>query len=207
MKKSDIWNFWAGKYDKLWVQKYSLKPTRAYILSVISENFKNENIKILDLGCGPGELIEELNNKLNKFDITGVDFSEKMLEVSKKRNPNAKHIQMDVAELNKLNDKFNIIICTHSLPYYKEPEKVMIELNRLLKDDGKIYIGFASGNNFYDKLALSFVKLTTGPANYPSDMKFKQIIEPYFQVDKLKIIKEKSFMPRIAIYTLKKVKI
>lgn len=205
MKKSDIWNFWAGKYDKLWVQKYSLKPTRAYILSVISENENDENIKILDLGCGPGELIEELNNKFNNLDITGVDFSEKMLEVSKKRNPNAKHIQMDVADLYKLNDKYNIIICTHSLPYYKEPEKVMVELNRLLKDEGKIYIGFASGNNFYDKLALGFVKFTTGPANYPSDEKFKQIIKPYLQVKKLKIIKEKSFMPRIAIYTLKKV--
>jgi len=207
MKKSDIWNFWAGKYDKLWVQKYSLKPTRTYILSVISKNENDENIKVLDLGCGPGELIKELNDKSNKFDITGVDFSEKMLEVSKKRNPDSKHIKMDVVDLNKLNDKFNIIICTHSLPYYKEPEKVMVELNRLLIDDGKIYIGFASGNNFYDKLALSFVKLTTGPANYPSDLKFKQIIKPYLQVENLKVIKERSFMPRIAIYTLKKVKI
>ena len=207
MKKSDIWNFWAGKYNKLWVQKYSLKPTRNYILSVISESKKNENIKILDLGCGPGELIEELENEFNNIDITGVDFSEKMLEVSKSRNPDAKHIQMDVADLYKLNDKFNVIICTHSLPYYKEPEKVMSELKRLLKDDGRIYIGFASGDNFYDKLVLSFVKLTTGPANYPSDEKFKQIIAPYLKVEKLKIIKEKSFMPRIAIYTLKKVKI
>lgn len=208
MKKSDIWNFWAGKYDKLWVQKYSLKPTRNYILNSVLQNQKNdEKINILDLGCGPGELIEELNSKFNNLNITGIDFSEKMLEVSKKRNPHTKHIKMDVAELNNLNDKFNIIICTHSLPYYKEPRKVMGELSRLLEDDGRVLIGFASGDNFYDKLALSFVKLTTGPANYPSDEKFKQIIEPYLQVEELKIIKEKPFMPRIAVYTLKKASI
>jgi len=74
----------------------------------------------------------------------------------------------------------------------------------LLKDNGRVFMGFASGDNFYDKVALSFVKLTTGPANYPSDIKFKELISSYFQVEVLKVIKEKFFMPRIAIYTLKK---
>jgi ubiquinone/menaquinone biosynthesis C-methylase UbiE len=209
MKKSDVWNFWAGKYDKLWVQKYSLKPTRDYIIKVTSETYNeynsSEKIRILDLGCGPGELIEEFFNKFENIDVTGVDFSEKMLEISQKRNHRAKHIKMDVSDLHNLKDKYNIIICTHSLPYYKEPEKVMKELNRLLEDDGTIYMGFASGENSYDKFALGFVKFTTGPANYPSDKKFRMLFEPFLQVIKLKIIREKSFMPRISIYTLKKV--
>jgi len=195
MKKSDIWNFWANKYDKLWVQKYSLKPTRNYILSAISESidkykykYEDKNIKILDLGCGPGELINEISNKFHNCDVTGLDFSEQMLEISKVRNPKSKHIKMDVAELNNLNnsndknDKFNIITCTHSLPYYESPEKVMDELFRLLDDDGRIYMGFASGDNIYDRFALSIVKFTTGPANYPSDEEFRKLIKPYFVV-------------------------
>lgn len=202
--KSSIWNFWANKYDKLWVQKYSLKPTRNYILSAVSNIVSNDNMKVLDLGCGPGELIEELESNFDNLHVTGVDFSEGMLEVSRKRNPEAEHIKMDVAELYKLRDKFDVIVCTHSLPYYKNPENVMKELNRLLKDNGRIFIGFASGNNFYDKFALSFVKLTTGPANYPSHEKFKQLVHNYFQIANLKIIKEKIYMPRIAVYTLKK---
>lgn len=210
--KSKIWNFWANKYDKLWVQKYSLTPTRNYILKAITElidldKLKENNINLMDLGCGPGQLIDEISIKFNNIKITGIDFSNKMLEVSKLKNSKANHIQMDVSELNELNDKFNIITCTHSLPYYKEPHNVMKELHRLLDNNGRILIGFASGNSFYDKLVLSFVKLTTGPASYPSDIKFKNIISPYFEVENLKIIKEKSFMPRIAIYTLKKVNI
>lgn len=201
--KEKVWNFWAAKYDKLWVQKYSLKPTRDYILEAVSQNI-NRKSKILDLGCGPGELIRELFNKYEDVDITGVDFSEGMLQVSKSRNPKAKHIKMDVSKLHKINEKFDLIICTHSLPYYKEPKKVMKELNRLLNDEGKVFIGFASGNSFYDKFILSFVKLTTGPANYPSDIKFRKLIRPYFTVENIKIIKEKKYMPRIAIYTLKK---
>ena len=79
----NIWNFWADKYDKLWVQKYSLKPTRDYITSALSNIKHDEKIKILDLGCGPGELISELTNKFKNIEITGIDFSEKMLEISK----------------------------------------------------------------------------------------------------------------------------
>lgn len=202
--KSKIWNFWADKYDDLWVQKYSLRPTRKYILQAMSEINSKENIRILDLGCGPGQLISELYEKFSNVDITGIDFSEKMLEVSKERNPQAAHIKLDVAELYKLKGNFDVVICTHSLPYYKEPNNVMKELNRLLKDNGKIFLGFASGNNLYDKFVLSFVKLTTGPANYPSDKEFRELISSYFQIEKLKVIKEKFFMPRIAVYTLKK---
>ena len=106
-----------------------------------------------------------------------------------------------------MEGKYDIIICTHSLPYYKEPKNVFKELHRVLKSEGKILVGFASGYSFYDKFVLSFVKLTTGKANYPSDNDFRLLVSPYFNVENLKIIKEKFFMPRIAVYTLKKVEI
>ena len=203
----NIWNFWADKYDKLWVQKYSLKPTRNYIVKALSKYIKNDGIKVLDLGCGTGELIFELTNKFNNLEVTGIDFSEKMIEISKKRNPSAKHLKMDASELNVLDTKYDIIVCTHSLPYYKEPKNVFKHLNNLLSDEGKLLIGFASGDSIYDKFILGFVKLTTGKANYPSDNEFRAMIFPFFEVENLKIIRKKFFMPRIAVYTLKKVKL
>jgi len=206
--RSELWDFWANKYDRLWVQKYSLKPTRDYITTVIEKNRNSEaSITLLDIGCGPGELIEQLENHFDNIEVTGIDFSKGMLAVSQSRNKRATHIKMDVADLHSLNDKFDIIVCTHSLPYYKEPHKFIKDLHGILADNGKIYMGFASGNNLYDKLLLSIVKLTTGPANYLSDEKYKNLVKPYFRIEKLKIIKERFFMPRIAVYTLKKVEL
>lgn len=200
---SAIWDFWAKRYNKLWVQKYSLRPTREYLLKT---ELKGQDLKILDLGSGPGELIEELYKKNEDLNIAAIDFSEEMLNVSRERNPKAIHIKMDVEDLNEIDEKFNIIFCTHSLPYYKNPKKVMKNLNNILVHNGELYMGFASGNSFYDKFVLTFVKLTTGQAYYPSDSEFKKLIQPYFYVENLKIIKERFFMPRIAIYKLKKVK-
>ena len=198
----NIWDFWAKSYDKLWVQKYSLRPTREYIKSLFNNS---EPAKVLDLGCGPGELINELIEINPNLDIVALDFSKAMINISRTKNPKAKHILMDVGDLNKLEDKFNIIISTHSFPYYKEPKKVMENLYNLLENNGQIHIGFASGDSLYDKIALFFVKFTTGPANYPSDTEFKELIETLFTVESLEIIKIKKFMPRIAVYSLKKV--
>lgn len=199
----NIWDFWATKYNKLWVQKYSLTPTREYILKVLDIS---KPLKILDLGCGPGELIQELLRRNSDLDITGLDYSKGMLKESERKNPKAKHIHMDVANLHSLKEKFDVIISTHSIPYWKEPEKVMKDLSHLLEDDGVIYLGFASGTSFYDKLALFFVKFTTGPANYPSHRTFTELVSPYFTIENRYVIKEKHYMPTIAVYTLRKVK-
>lgn len=77
-------------------------------------------------------------------------------------------------------------------------------LNRMLTTQGRLIVGFASGNSFYDKIALSAVKLTTGKANYPSDAEFLELIKDHFYVRKLKVIRKAYFMPRIAVYTLAK---
>lgn len=205
--KEKVWDFWAKRYDRLWVQRYSLRPTRELILNLIEYDYKETNpIKVLDLGCGPGELINSLEKKYSNFDITGIDFSAEMLNISKERNRETHHINLDAKDLDQLQGRFDVIISTHSIPYYKNLEKVIEDLYNLLEDSGNMYIAFASGNSSYDKLALSFVKLTTGTAHYPSDNKFRELIHEKFNVESLSIIKEKAFMPRIAVYKLEKVR-
>lgn len=198
-----IWDFWAKRYNRLWVQKYSLEPTRRYIRSQLN---LDKDLKVLDLGCGPGELIEEILKINPNVNITGLDFSEGMLDVSIKRNPRARHIHMDVADLHILKEEYDIIISSHSLPYWKDAKKVMDNLYNNLRPNGKLIIGFASGQTLYDKLALFFVKFTTGFAKYPSDPEFRKLVDTNYQVKEMKIIRERNYMPRIAIYTLKKVK-
>ena len=196
----------AVSQKKVWNQiAYDKEFTTPLHLELI-EPYLHKNSSILDVGCGYGRTLNELY-KNGYTELFGIDFSEKMIEISKKRNPSAKHLQMDASELYILDSKYDIIVCTHSMPYYKEPKNVFKHLNNLLSDEGKLLIGFASGDSIYDKFILGFVKLTTGKANYPSDNEFRAMIFPFFEVENLKIIRKKFFMPRIAVYTLKKVKL
>ncbi|HEY8909571.1 MAG TPA: class I SAM-dependent methyltransferase [Desulfosporosinus sp.] len=198
-----LWDFWADRYSRLWVQKVSLGPTRDYVSREIEEIALGRKMLLLDLGCGPGDLLKELAEKCPQLELTGVDYSPRMLEISQQRNGTAKHILMDAADLDQLEVRYDIIVCTHSLPYYRDPMEVFRNLSRLLTKKGRLIVGFASGNSVYDKVVLSAVKLTTGKANYPSDREFVDLVKDYFQVYKLNIIKKRAFfMPRIAVYTL-----
>ena len=68
--------------------------------------------EILDLGCGMGEPIGKYFYE-NNFKVTGVDASFKLLNMAKKRLPNATFIELDMRELS-LNKKFHCIIAWHS---------------------------------------------------------------------------------------------
>ena len=198
-----LWDFWAERYSRLWVQKVSLKPTRDYVLREITAMVHGCQT-LLDLGCGPGELLSEIGEKFPQLELTAVDYSPRMLEISQQRNNKAKHILMDASDVDKLEAIYDMIVCTHSLPYYKDPKDVFRKLSGILTKHGRLIVGFASGDSFYDKIVLSAVKLTTGKAYYPSDKEFVDMVKEHFYVRKLSVVKKAFFMPRIAVYTLSK---
>ena len=76
-KYADDWWNENGVFKVL----HLIRPIRLkYILNQIN-NPKNKKLKILDVGCGGG-LVSESLAKLG-FDVTGVDFVEKNIEVAK----------------------------------------------------------------------------------------------------------------------------
>lgn len=67
---------------------------------------------VLDLGCGTGEPIAQFF--IDKgFKVTGIDGSKKMIELCKKRFPNAQWIVSDMREIN-LHQQFDVILAWHS---------------------------------------------------------------------------------------------
>lgn len=114
--KNKIWDFWAKHYDRLWVQKYSLGPTREKVKEIILGFNIEDEMNLLDIGCGTGELLYDLRN-VKGLSRYGMDFSKKMIEESKKKNKNVTHYIMDVEKVDEIKDKFDIVTCTHSLPY------------------------------------------------------------------------------------------
>ena len=83
--QTKIWDYWSNHYNNLWVQKLSLEPTR----KAVSEEILNianptKKLSILDVGCGTGQLLSDLNQKMNQYYVrfTGIDLSEKMLQRS-----------------------------------------------------------------------------------------------------------------------------
>lgn len=206
MSGSKVWDFWAGKYDKLWVQKYSLSPTRRNILIELKKLLEpNKTYRILDMGCGIGQLIIDMKHQFNDFNIeyVGVDLSSKMIEIAKKEDEGTLYINKGIEDFTSDNS-FDIIICTHSFPYYKDKKKSIEKFNSLLNKKGYLILAQASANTLYDHVAMFFVKFSTGSAKYLSINSIKKLISGSFKCKELVEIKEKYYMPTICLFLLEK---
>ncbi len=89
---------------------FSLK-VKENILSYLKTN--NKKIEsLLDLGCGTGVFLDEMQKTLNLKTCVGIDISKNMIDFSVKKikNKNIKFILGDMTKFS-LNQKFDLITC------------------------------------------------------------------------------------------------
>lgn len=106
---------------------------------LIEEIEKSESGKILDVGCGNGNLFTLLPE--NKYELYGVDFSQNMIIEAKSKCRNATFSVADAEMLPFDDDSFDIVVCNASFHHYIHPDRVLEEMHRVLKDGGKLLIG------------------------------------------------------------------
>ena len=68
----DVWDFWAPRYEGLWAQRWSLGPSRRLIHRHLDAVLPDAE-RILDLGCGVGQLARELALGRPASEIVGFD--------------------------------------------------------------------------------------------------------------------------------------
>jgi 2-polyprenyl-3-methyl-5-hydroxy-6-metoxy-1,4-benzoquinol methylase len=107
-----------------------------HLLKNIPENCR----RILDAGCGTGELTKRLT-RFSK-EVTGIDVSENMINEAKKRNHDERidYIKISVEKyLEETEKQFDVIISIAALHHMNEEEILKIMKTKLTKN-GKILI-------------------------------------------------------------------
>lgn len=77
------------------------------LIDLIDTNMRSDGKKLLDIGCGTGGHLAHLRKR---FDCTGMDLNEEMLEVAKGKMNDVRLIKGDMKNFD-LEEKFNVIIC------------------------------------------------------------------------------------------------
>ena len=152
-------DLWANGYDKSVdiADEKNLYPFAGYknlMNSIYNAVMVKCPAKILDIGIGTGTLAFKLYESGNA--ITGVDFSNEMLNQSRAKMPNATLIQHDFSKglPNELNsEKFDFIISTYAFHHLTDSEKIgfIQVLLTHLDSAGTIFIGdvgFQNRENF-----------------------------------------------------------
>lgn len=128
------------------------------------KNFsRNKDLKILDVGTGPGFFACIL--KEEGYDVTAIDYSDAMIVCAKN---NAKNLgisnsidfkKMDINNLTFKDEQFDVIISRNVTWTLEYPEKIYADFRRILKKNGIILIYDANWHlHFFDKKMLKRVE-------------------------------------------------
>ena len=194
MQKEIYWSRFASDFEER--NNYVVgKKDMHLILNKISEqkNLKNT----LELGCGNGTYSKVL--ALNAYKLLATDFSDEMVEASKIRLKSSSNIEVEKANCFDLpydDYSFDTVFLANLLHIVPEPERVIPQLYRVLKKEGKvIIISFTvEGMTFMNKLRMFYRYLKTygKPSPYAQTLYLKNVenmlVEQGFEIKRSELL-------------------
>ena len=140
--------------------------------------------KILDVGCGAGNLLNYLAKRNKKSLLWGVDIGKEIIERANKNKfcTREKFIFGDGKKLDFEDDFFDEVYCYEVLEHVENLDEVLSEIKRVLKKDGKLKITVPLEES--EKILIKYNK------DYPKQVGHRR----FFSREKIeKILKTKKF--------------
>lgn len=169
------WN--AGLYDTKhqFVSKYG-----EGLLDLLDAK---ENEVILDLGCGTGDLAQQIS--LTGAQVVGVDYAVSMVEQAKAKYPHIDFQQMDATKLPFV-EAFDGIFTNAALHWIKTPEIVIRNMYNSLKNGGRL-VGEMGGHGNIKSIVDATLQAMTElafdykderfPWYFPSVVEYRALLE------------------------------
>ena len=159
-KHKDFWDKNAGRYDRF-MRKDAAAYERLYELLCPVVRHKT----VLELATGTGLIAKNIVNAAAHIEAT--DASPEMIIEAKRDNQSAKlHFSVqDMFHLPYADKSFDVAIVSNALHIVPQPEKPLVEIRRVLKDDGVLIAPTFTHaeNSFSGKVRAFFMKLAGFP--------------------------------------------
>lgn len=136
--------WWSRLYFKLFWGGVDDNEIARKVLSWIPDDFEG---KILDVPVGTAVFTAEKYKRMEKADITCVDYSQDMLDRARYRFSEAKitdikTLQGDVGAMIFHDESFDFILCMNGLHVFPDKDKAYSEILRTLKPGGEFLACF-----------------------------------------------------------------
>lgn len=138
-KSLEYWSGRSAEYSKLHMESYESDKRTKFAEQVAQSLPKVEGqIEALDLGCGSGFMSLLLLDAGCK--VTGVDFSEAMLEQARSnvasKGYDATYLRMEVQNLSLPDSSFDFVVSRNVTWVLEDVDKVYAEVMRVLRRGG-----------------------------------------------------------------------
>jgi ubiquinone/menaquinone biosynthesis C-methylase UbiE len=126
----------ARSYDRRW---------EGYISATVGETLSRLALqpgeRMLDVGCGTGELAARIHQSSPEARIVGVDLAPAMLrQAREKLSAAVALVAADAIRLPFAGDAFDVVVSSSSFHYWASPEAGLAEVRRVLRPGGRLVI-------------------------------------------------------------------
>ncbi|KIC03565.1 trans-aconitate methyltransferase [Flavobacterium sp. JRM] len=144
------WN--PEKYNEFKTLRY--KP----FFDLIAHIQDKPNMKVVDLGCGTGELTNMLSEKLTNPSVKGIDSSKEMLEKAKEFT-SIQFDQKTIEEQINTGEKWDLVFANASIQWVDNHEELFPKIISLLNPDGQLAIQMPCQNeNLLNQIVIELVQ-------------------------------------------------
>lgn len=106
------------------------------LTNLISSKVRGKDI--LDIGCGNGILVLNLNSK--GMNAVGLEPNNELIELARQVNPKLKIIKGYAEDITKINKRFDSVVMMDVLEHIKDDEAQLQKIHNSLNDDGQIVL-------------------------------------------------------------------
>jgi SAM-dependent methyltransferase len=97
---------------------------------------RGRRVRVVDLGCGNGQMLELFRERGMELDYLGVDFSEPLLDVARERfadDPHASFVAADVNDPSGIPDEHDVALYSHVVEILSCPEGSLARARELAR--------------------------------------------------------------------------
>lgn len=122
---------WAETYDdSIAMAEWGFEHYHDGIIWLCNQlHNKNRYVRVIDLGCGTGVFAKMLQRIAPSIEYIGIDISNKMLNIAKRKSPKSTFLQTDFRDFDRwkiyLDNEYNCaVVSSYSLHHINDKEKI-----------------------------------------------------------------------------------
>jgi ubiquinone/menaquinone biosynthesis C-methylase UbiE len=153
----DYWSARADSFDSAFGHRIPPGPEREAWQAEIARHLGTAPLEVLELACGTGEVTGALR-RLGHH-VTGLDFSEPMLDRAKAKHagdPGARFFLADAEHTREPGSSYDAVVCRHLVWTLTDPQAALADWFRVLRPGGHLLVfdgDFSAPHGFTGRVA------------------------------------------------------
>jgi ubiquinone/menaquinone biosynthesis C-methylase UbiE len=170
-----LFDTWSHFYDLALVQRAVYRAPQD---AVIAELAAGSCRRVLDVGCGTGQLVARLRQALPRTSVVGCDFSTGMLGRARARNRGETFVCGDAGRLPFQSGAFDAVVSTEAFHWFPDQHAALREFRRVLRPGGRLLLVLVNPRFAVTGRAMHLASRVVGePFYWPTAAEMRQRVD------------------------------